>query len=55
MGEALAESEERLFEYVREEIPQCRECVGLVLRLNGSDFMMLTLRLAEPQVRKYGS
>ncbi|MCK5151202.1 MAG: hypothetical protein KAQ65_05155 [Candidatus Thorarchaeota archaeon] len=53
MLEALAESETNLFEYVRSEIPECLECVGKVLRSRGSDFLMLTLRLAEPQVRRY--
>ncbi|MHA1907359.1 MAG: hypothetical protein ACW98Y_08700 [Candidatus Thorarchaeota archaeon] len=53
MLEALTESESNLFDYVREEIPECLDCVGKLLQSNGPDFMMLTLRLAEPQVRRY--
>ena len=55
MLDALNESESSLFEYVRGELPECLENIGKLLRSNGPDFMMLTLRLAEPQVRRFSS
>lgn len=53
MLKALGESDTALFNYVRKEIPTALDCIGYVLRTQGSDFLMLSLRLAEPQVRRY--
>jgi hypothetical protein len=53
MMEALQESEDELFEYVRIEIPGLLADLGQVLRIYGTDFLLLTLRVAENRVRKY--
>ena len=53
MMDALAESEEELFEYVRIELPGLLTDLGQVLRIYGSDFLLLTLRVTEHKVRKY--
>jgi len=53
MMAALKESEEELFEYVRIEIPGLLTDLGQVLRIYGSDFLLLTLRVTEHRVRKY--
>jgi hypothetical protein len=50
---ALQESEEELFEYVRIELPGLLAEIGSILRTYGSDFLLLTLRLTEHNVRKY--
>jgi hypothetical protein len=54
MLEALRESEEALFEYVRTELPDLLAEIGLILRTYGQDFLLLTLRVTESEVRKYG-
>ncbi|MHA3963873.1 MAG: hypothetical protein AM325_010050 [Candidatus Thorarchaeota archaeon SMTZ1-45] len=53
MQAALEESEEALFEYVRKEVPGILAEVGLALRTYGQDFLLLTLRLTEANVKKY--
>ncbi|MHA1963267.1 MAG: hypothetical protein ACXACG_00990 [Candidatus Thorarchaeota archaeon] len=53
MMTALQESEEELFEYVRIELPGLLAEIGLILRTYGSEFLLLTLRLAENRIRKY--
>ena len=53
MLKALAESDEKLFEYVRVELPDLLAEIGLILRTYGPDFLLLTLRLTENKVRKY--
>jgi hypothetical protein len=53
MMTALQESEEELFEYVRIELPGLLAEIGSILRTYGSDFLLLTLRLTEHNVRKY--
>jgi len=53
MMDALAESEEELFEYVRIELPGLLTDLGQLLRIYGSDFLLLTLRVTEHNVRKY--
>jgi hypothetical protein len=53
MLEALKKSEDELFEYVRTELPGLLGEIGLILRTYGQDFLLLTLRLAENEVRKY--
>jgi hypothetical protein len=53
MMAALQESEEELFEYVRIELPGLLAEIGQILRTYGSDFLLLTLRLTEQNVRKY--
>ena len=51
--EYKALSEEELFEYVRIELPGLLAEIGNILRTYGSDFLLLTLRLTEHNVRKY--
>lgn len=53
MLNALNESEEKLFEYVRTAFPALLAEIGLILRTYGPDFLLLTLRLTESKVRKY--
>ncbi|MFW9808987.1 MAG: hypothetical protein ACFFE6_06360 [Candidatus Thorarchaeota archaeon] len=53
MMNALQESEEELFEYVRIEIPGLLADLGELLRTYGPDFLLLTLRVTEHKVRKY--
>ncbi|MFW9908503.1 MAG: hypothetical protein ACFFEF_08000 [Candidatus Thorarchaeota archaeon] len=53
MVAALSESERSLFEYVRRELPLALECLGKLIRSRGPELLMLSLRLAEPQVRRY--
>ena len=53
MMDALTESEEELFEYVRIELPGLLTDLGQLLRIYGSDFLLLTLRVTEHNVRKY--
>jgi len=53
MQAALKESEEALFDYIRREIPGVLSEVGVALRMYGPDFMMLTLKLTEANVKKY--
>jgi hypothetical protein len=53
MMAALNESEEELFEYVRIELPGLLADLGQVLRIYGTDFLLLTLRVTEHRVRKY--
>ena len=53
MLEALKKSEDELFEYVRTELPGLLGEIGLILRTYGQDFLLLTLRLTENEVRKY--
>ena len=53
MMSALQESEEELFEYVRIEVPGLLADLGQVLRSYGPDFLLLTLRVTEYNVRKY--
>ncbi len=55
MLRALGDSDVALFTYVKNEIPAALGCIGKVLRTQGPDFLMLSLRLAEPQVRRYSS
>ncbi|MFW9795727.1 MAG: hypothetical protein ACFFE2_01705 [Candidatus Thorarchaeota archaeon] len=53
MMDALDESEEELFEYIRIELPGLLAEIGQILRTYGSDFLLLTLRLTEHRIRKY--
>jgi hypothetical protein len=53
MLNALNESEEELFDYVRIELPGLLAEIGQILRMYGTDFLLLTLRLTEHKVRKY--
>ena len=53
MLNALNESEEELFDYVRIELPGLLAEIGQILRMYGPDFLLLTLRLTEHKVRKY--
>ncbi len=53
MMDALQESKEELFEYVRIEIPGLLTDLGQVLQLYGPDFLLLTLRVTEHSIRKY--
>lgn len=53
MMDALQESEEDLFEYIRIELPGLLAELGSIMRTYGSDFLLLTLRLTENKVRKY--
>jgi len=53
MMDALQESEDELFEYVRIEVPGLLTDLGQVLRTYGPDFLLLTLRVTEHRVRKY--
>jgi len=55
MLKSLRESDAALFDYVRNEIPAALDCIGRILRTQGPDFLMLSLRLAEPQMRRYSS
>ncbi|MDF1540168.1 MAG: hypothetical protein P1Q69_14840 [Candidatus Thorarchaeota archaeon] len=55
MLRALGESNTALFTYVKSEIPSALGCIGKILHTQGPDFLMLSLRLAEPQVRRYSS
>jgi len=53
MCQALSESEESLFEYVRTQTPGILIEIGQILRTSGSDFLLLSLRLAESSIKKY--
>ena len=53
MMDALSKSEDSLFEYVRIELPGLLAEIGQILRIYGSDFLLLTLRLTEHRIRKY--
>lgn len=53
MEAALKESEEALFEYVRTEVPGILAEVGMALRTYGQEFLLLTLKLTEANVKKY--
>ncbi|TFG27052.1 hypothetical protein EU527_18995 [Candidatus Thorarchaeota archaeon] len=53
MCQALNESEESLFEYIRTQIPGLLIEVGQILRARGPDFLLLSLKLSEASVRKY--
>ncbi|MGY5859021.1 MAG: hypothetical protein RTU63_06610 [Candidatus Thorarchaeota archaeon] len=53
MCDALYESEDALFEYVHEHTPGILVDVGHILQTHGSDFLMLTLRLTESNIKKY--
>lgn len=53
MRDALAESEEALFEYVRTELSGILAEVGSLLRSVGPHTLLLSLRLTEMRVRKY--
>ncbi|TFH00755.1 MAG: hypothetical protein E4H14_19300 [Candidatus Thorarchaeota archaeon] len=53
MCHALSESEESLFEYVRTQTPGILIEIGQILRLSGPDFLLLSLRVTESNVRKY--
>ncbi|MFW9956587.1 MAG: hypothetical protein ACFFCT_00830 [Candidatus Odinarchaeota archaeon] len=53
MSHALNRSEEALFEYVRTQTPGILIEVGQILRSRGSDFLLLSLRLTEANIRKY--
>ena len=53
MCDALRISEDDLFEYVHEHTPGILVDVGQILQSYGSDFLMLTLRLTESNIRKY--
>lgn len=53
MCDALRDSEEALFEYVHEYTPGILVDVGHILQSHGSDFLLLTLRLTESNIRKY--
>jgi hypothetical protein len=50
---ALGKSEEDLFEYIRSQTPGILIEVGQILRARGSEFLLLSLRLAESNMRKY--
>jgi hypothetical protein len=53
MCSALNKSEEDLFEYVRSQTPGILIEVSQILRSRGSEFLLLSLRLAESNMRKY--
>ncbi len=53
MCKALEESEEKLFEYIRTQTPGILIEVGQILRSRGPEFLLLSLRLTESNVRKY--
>ena len=53
MCHALNESEESLFEYIRNQTPGILIEVGQILRSSGPDFLLLCLRLAESNIKKY--
>lgn len=53
MSQALSESEESLFEYVRTQTPGILIEIGQILRTSGSDFLLLSLRLTESSIKKY--
>ena len=53
MMKTLNKSEDALFEYVRIEMPGLLAEIGQILRMYGSDFLLLTLRLTEHRIRKY--
>jgi len=53
MCHALNKSEEALFDYVRTQTPGILIEVGQILRSRGSDFLLLSLRLTEANIRKY--
>jgi hypothetical protein len=53
MYHALNKSEEDLFEYVRTQTPGILIEVGQILRAQGPEFLLLSLRLAESNMRKY--
>jgi len=53
MMAALQHSQEELFEYVRIELPGLLAEIGQILRTYGPDFLLLTLRITEQDVRKY--
>ncbi|MBA7587609.1 hypothetical protein ES708_29640 [subsurface metagenome] len=53
MCKALEESEESLFEYIRTQTPGILIEVGQILKSRGPEFLLLSLRLTESNVRKY--
>jgi len=53
MCHALNKSDEALFEYVRKQTPGILIEVGQILRSRGPEFLLLSLRLAEANIRKY--
>ncbi|RDE15998.1 MAG: hypothetical protein C4K48_02580 [Candidatus Thorarchaeota archaeon] len=53
MCQALSKSEEDLFEYIRDQTPGILIEVGQILRSHGPDFLLLSLRLTEANIRKY--
>ncbi|MFW9908504.1 MAG: hypothetical protein ACFFEF_08005 [Candidatus Thorarchaeota archaeon] len=50
---ALNKSEEDLIRYIRKETPQILHRVQSILHYKGPDYLLLSLRMAEAQVRKY--
>jgi hypothetical protein len=50
---ALNKSEEDLFEYIHTQAPGILIEVGQILRSQGSEFLLLSLRLTEASIRKY--
>jgi len=53
MCKALEESEDSLFEYIRTQTPGILIEVGQILKSRGPEFLLLSLRLTESNVRKY--
>jgi hypothetical protein len=53
MSQALSSSEEDLFEYIRVQAPGILGEVSRILREHGDEFLLLSLRLAESDMRKY--
>jgi hypothetical protein len=53
MYHALSTSEEDLFEYIRLQTPGILIEVGQILRSQGPEFLLLSLRLTEANIRKY--
>ena len=53
MYHALSNSEEDLFEYIQKQTPGILIEVGQILRSQGPEFLLLSLRLTEASIRKY--
>ncbi len=53
MCHALRKSEDDLFDYVHEQVPEILVEVGQILQTQGSDLLLLSLRLTESSIKKY--
>ena len=51
--DALRKSEDDLFDYVHEQVPEILVEVGQILQTQGSDLLLLSLRLTESSIKKY--